>query len=392
MQQTLRTTTAPWHVRRGFTMLEMLVAMTVTLIIVALAAPLYQMQTKAVNNTAGRADATRSAVFAADAAEQDLRNTGVGVFDGQPFIVRAASDAISFNANMVTARRNDIVAVFFDPDADSTALSALTPATSVTLPNSSNTYPSVNYTSNAETISYYTVADTAASPLPGHQMYMLLRRVNRQSPEVVARNLLRSMSGGTPLFTYFRRNASGSLTQLNDAALPIFHSVPRHGSAADTGATAAVDSIAVVRLTAIAVYKDPRGGYTVDTLRRDVRLANQGLLQRAQCGEIPLVPGSPGLTQITLSGLPAVRLVWNASTDETAGERDVEMYAVYRRVAGTTDWGEPLANVPGAGTATLTFVDNTVLPTIQYDYAVSAIDCTPAPSSITPPVTILVTP
>jgi prepilin-type N-terminal cleavage/methylation domain-containing protein len=378
------------RLQRGFTMIEMLVAMTITLVIVALAAPLYMMQTRAVNTTAGRADATRSAAFAADAAEQDLRNTGVGVFDGQPLIVRAANDAVTFNANMVTARANDIVAVFFDPDADSVALGSLTPTTAVTLPNSTNVYPSVLYNSNAETITYYAVADSIPAPLSGHQMYMLLRRVNRQAPEIVARNLMRPLSGGTPLFTYFRRNAGGALTQLNSNSLPVFHSVARHGSAADTGATAAVDSINVVRLTAVAVYRDPRGGYNIDTLRRDIRIANQGLLQRAQCGELPLAPGTPVLTNITLGGLPTVRLVWNASVDESAGERDVEMYAVYRRINGTADWGEPLANVPGAGLASLTFTDNTVTPGTQYNYAITALDCTPAPSSFTPTVSILV--
>ena len=77
----------------GFTTLELLVAMSVTLVIVALAAPLYRAQTSAVNITAGRTDATRSASFAVDAMDQDLRNTGVGVFDGQPLIVRGATNA-----------------------------------------------------------------------------------------------------------------------------------------------------------------------------------------------------------------------------------------------------------------------------------------------------------
>jgi prepilin-type N-terminal cleavage/methylation domain-containing protein len=376
--------------RAGFTMLEMLVAMTVTLVIVGIAAPLYSAQTSSVNRTAGRADATRSAVFAADAAEQDLRNTGVGVFDGQPLVVRAAGDAVSFNANMVTARANDIVAVFFDPDADSVALGGLTPATAVTLPNSTNTYPTVTYNTNAETITYYAVADPAPAPVAGHSMFNLMRRVNRQDAEVVARNLMRSTSGGTPLFTYFKRNASGTLTALPSASLPVFHSVARHGSTADTGATASIDSIAVVRLTAVAVYRDPRGGYSVDTLRRDIRLANQGLLQRAQCGEIPLSPGTPVLLNTTLGGLPAVRVQWGASTDELTGERDVEMYAVYRRINGSLDWGEPLANVPGAGMAILTFVDNAIVPATRYDYALTALDCTPAPSPLTPIATILV--
>lgn len=373
--------------RAGFTMVELIIAMAVTLILVGLAAPLYKAQSRAVNETSGHTDATRSSTFAADAIEQDLRNTGVGVFDGQPLLVRAAADAISFNANMVTARTQDLVAVFFDPDADSTALGALSPSTSVTLPNSSNTYPAASYTSNAETISYYVVTDTGTAPVSGASMVSLRRRVNRQPEEIIARNLMRFT--GQPVFRYFRRNAAGAVSEIPAGSLPIFHSVPRHGTAADTGATAAIDSVAIVGLNLISVYRNPRGGFVVDTLQRNVRIANQGLLQRSQCGESPIAPGAPALNIIVLGGSNAVRLQWAASVDELSGERDVEMYAVYRRVNGGTDWGEPIANVPGAGLPTLIYIDDTGLAGTTYQFAISALDCTPAPSGLSSPVSIL---
>lgn len=379
------------HRRRdsaGFTTIELLIAMSVTLVLVALAAPLYRAQTKAVNNTAGRTDATRSATFAADAMEQDLRNVGVGSYDGQPMLVRVAIDAVSFNANMVTARTNDIVSVFYDPDADSTALGSLNTGTTVTLPNSSTTYPSTSYVSNAETISYYVRADTGTSPIAGGQRVILYRRVNRMPEEIIARNLIQTST--MPAFRYFKRSPAGVLSEITGGALPIFHSTPKHGAAADTGATAAIDSIAVVRLNLISMYKDPRGSYAIDTVTRSIRIANQGLLQRAQCGELPLVPGTPTLSLQLVGGFNAVKLIWNASGDELTGERDVEMYTVYRRLNGTIDWGEPIANVPGAGTATLSFVDNTVVSGATYNYALSALDCTPAPSALTAFSTILV--
>ncbi len=374
--------------RHGVTTIELLVAITVTLIIVAIVAPLYRAQTSSVTRTAGRTDATRSATFAVDAIEQDMRNAGVGVFDGQPLLVRGSVDAVSFNANMVTARTNDLVAVFYDPDADQTALGALQPTTSVTLPNSSVVYPTAAYSSNAETISYYTRADTGASPIAGASRVVLYRKVNRQSEEVIARNLLQTAS--VPMFRYYRRSLSGVLIEITGTALPLYHAAARHASAPDTGATAAIDSVAVVRLSVISMYRDPRGRAIVDTVQRNIRIANQGLLQRAQCGEIPLTPGAPTLSVITLAGLPAVRLAWAASTDELSGERDVEMYAVYRRLSGSIDWGEPLANVPGAGVASLQYIDNTVATGVQYDFAISALDCTPAPSALTAASTILV--
>ncbi len=367
--------------RRGFTTIELLVAMAVTLVLIGLAAPLYRAQSGAVSSTSGRTDASRSSSFAADAIDQDLRNTGVGVFDGQPLMVRVADDAITFNANMVTARTADLAAVFYDPDADSTAVGALSTATSVTLPNSSSTYPTATYVSNAETISYYAVADTGTAPVSGGSMYTLRRRVNRQPEEIIARNLMRF--SGQPIFRYFRRASDGAVSEIPAAQLPLFHSVARHGTAADSGTVARIDSVAIVRLNLISVYRNPRGGAVVDTLQRNVRLANQGLLQRSQCGDLPLAPGAPTLALTLVGGLNAVRITWAASLDELSGERDVEMYAIYRRPFGTVDWGEPLANVPGAGTASLTYTDSAVLPGARYDYALSALDCTPAPSSLT---------
>ncbi|HYW52050.1 MAG TPA: hypothetical protein VE861_15655 [Gemmatimonadaceae bacterium] len=370
------------------TTIELLVAVTITLVIIAVVAPLYRAQTSSVSKTAGRTDATRSATFAVDAVDQDLRNTGVGVFDGQPLIVRGTTDALTFNANMVTARANDLVAVFHDPDADQTALGALTPATQVTLPNSSIVWPTTTYNSNAETISYYTRPDTGASPIPGGQRVVLYRRVNRMAEEVVARNIVKTAA--FPMFRYFKRNLAGVLIEVTGPAMPMYHSVARHGAAADTGAAAAIDSIAVVRLSVISMYKDPRSSAVVDTVQRNIRIANLGLLQRSQCGEVPLTPGAPVATLIVVATLPAVRLVWAASSDELTGERDVEMYAVYRRVNGTTEWGEPLANVPGAGVATLNYVDNTIAPGTTYQYAISALDCTPAPSAFTAATTVTV--
>lgn len=370
------------------TTIELLVAITITLIIIAVVAPLYRAQTSSVSKTAGRTDATRSATFAVDAIEQDLRNAGVGVFDGQPLLVRGSTNALTFNANMVTARVNDLVAVFYDPDADQAALGALTPATQVTLPNSAIVWPTVTYNSNAESISYYTRPDTGVSPIAGGTRVVLYRRVNRQAEEVIARNIVQTSA--FPVFRYYKRSLAGVLIEMTGAAIPLYHSVARHGVAADTGTAAAIDSVAVVRLSVISMYKDQRSNAVVDTVQRNIRIANQGLLQRAQCGEVPLTPGVP-LTNLTvIATLPAVRLVWTASNDELTGERDVEMYAVYRRVNGTVDWGEPLTNVPGAGVATLIYVDNTVEPGIRYDYAISALDCTPAPSALTAFSTILV--
>jgi type II secretory pathway pseudopilin PulG len=374
--------------RAGFTTVELIIAMVVTLVLLGLSAPMYRSQSGAIKNTSGRMDAARSAAYSSDAIEQDLRNAGVGAFDGQPFLVRVADNALSFNADMVTARDNDPIAVFYDPSADSVAVASLRPTAPITLPNSAQTYPAVGYLSNAETINYFITPDTAPSPISGTTLGALYRKVNTMPAQLVSRSIV--LYPSDPIFRYFKRSPSGVLSEVSPAALPQYHSAHRHGAQADTGAGAAIDSIAMVSIKLVTVYANPRGGYSVDTLQRNVRIANQGLLQRAQCGESPLAPGTPTAVTQMLSGRRVVRLQWPASGDELYGERDVEMYAVYRRELGAAVWGEPLANVPGAGVATLSFIDTDVESGTTYQYAVSALDCTPAPSVFTSFVAILV--
>jgi hypothetical protein len=242
--------------------------------------------------------------------------------------------------------------------------------------------------SNAETISYYVKSDTGVSPLTDGERVKLYRRVNRMDEEIVARNLVTTPT--MPVFRYFKRSSTGVLSEYASAALPLYHSASRHGASADTGAVAGVDSISVVRVSLIAFYKDARGKTVIDTVRRNIRIANQGLLQRSQCGDVPLSPGVPILSLVLQGGVNAVRLIWAASTDELAGERDVEMYAIYRRVFGSADWGEPLTNVPGSATPNLEYIDNTVQPAVRYEYAISSLDCTPMPSAPSAASNILV--
>ena len=389
MRHTRRGTSTPApDLRAGFTSIELLVAMVVTLILMSIAAPLYRAQLGSIKDTSGRAEAARSAAFGSDAITQDLRNAGVGAFDGQPVLVRGAQNAISFNADMVTSRVNDPIAVFSDPTADSASVAALRSNSPVTLPNSGQSYPAVSYASNAETISYYITTDTATSPIAGTQLGVLYRRVNALPAQVVSRNIV--LYSGDPIFRYFKRSATGSISEVPGASLPLYHAAPRHGTPADTGAVSLIDSVAIVRVKLVTVFKNPRGGYSVDTLQRNIRIANQGLLQRAQCGEAPLSPGAPTATIQLIAGLNAVQLTWSSSSDELSGERDVEMYAVYRRLQGAATWGEPMVNVPGAGTAVLSYLDNAVSSGDTYEYAITALDCTPVPSPITPLTTILV--
>jgi hypothetical protein len=78
-----------------------------------------------------------------------------------------------------------------------------------------------------------------------------------------------------------------------------------------------------------------------------------------------------------------VRLLWNPSVDEAAGERDITGYNVYYRVAGVPPWqtfmtfpaGLAVYDKPGLNNGSL------AVGTI-YEFAVAAVDCSPSESGL----------
>jgi hypothetical protein len=100
------------------------------------------------------------------------------------------------------------------------------------------------------------------------------------------------------------------------------------------------------------------------------------------------VPQSVSSLTAAVTGGNQVTLTWNPSPDETGGEKDVFQYALFRRKLPNTDWDETLVSVP-AGDPSYSY-DDTSVPSGQYVYAVSAIDCTPAPSALTSSVTVTI--
>ena len=83
--------------RAGFSMIEMIFAVSITVLVFSIAIPFFQAQTRALDAGAGRLDAFQSARYAVARIEADLRSAGGEV--GQPLIVQAAPFAIAFNAN-----------------------------------------------------------------------------------------------------------------------------------------------------------------------------------------------------------------------------------------------------------------------------------------------------
>jgi len=246
--------------RSGFTLLEMIIAMTVMAIALGLTVPFFRTEVQAFGNIAGRDDAQQNARYGVAMIDRELRVAGVGVVDPQPLIVQAAPYAITFNVDLVSRDINDRGAAYYDPDIDANAASSLPRTSKITLPLSLVQYPDSNYNqaagalSDAETVSYWVALDP--DPSAGGT-YALFRRVNALPATVVAKALV--LPTGEPAFRYFKADTLGQLVEIPQNMLPIYHSAAIHNSKADTAKSALTDSIRVVRVRITGQFIDRKG-------------------------------------------------------------------------------------------------------------------------------------
>jgi hypothetical protein len=220
----------------------------------------------------------------------------------------------------------------------------------------------------AETISFWVAADTGKD-FAGR--YALYRRVNKMAPTIVARGLV-IRPGDPPPFTYTILNALGQPISIPGASLPAFH-VAQHGSPADTGKASLTDSVRSVRVHLVGTYYGTRGDSSFRAVDMGIRLMNAGLLQLATCGEAPVF-GQTVTATYTTTPTTKVTVAFTPAFDEKSGEKDVERYAIYRRLSTATAFGDPITSIP-AGQASYSYADATIQPGISYVYAVAAQDC-----------------
>ncbi|MDQ6831542.1 MAG: hypothetical protein M3081_21990 [Gemmatimonadota bacterium] len=358
-------------------MIEMLIAMSIMVLIFSMALPFFKAQTRTLTDYGGRLDAQQNARFAFNTIDRELRVAGVGVLDLQPMLVQADSLAVTFNADLVSRDSGDASAIYYNPSVLPSLSTSLLLANQVTLPRSSRTYPAQNYISGsnpsfAETISFYMASDVSTGR---SDLYQLMRRVNDGTPRIVAKNVV-LRSGDAPVFRYFRDSA-GSLAEIPRTVLPLYH-VAVHGGPLDTGRVSWLDSIRVVRISFTGLYVDPKLGDVTRKVEGSIRLLNIGLQNKTTCGDVPISSALAGITQ---NNPPGVVLTWTASPDQAGGEKDVERYAIYRRVNGTTAWGDPFVSVPATGTI-YSYTDTQVIPGQRWDYGLVAQDCTPVNSTM----------
>lgn len=364
--------------RAGFTLLEMMLSISIMLIVFAIAVPAFRTQLRAMGTHAGRMDAQQNVRFAVSTLDRELRIAGAGVPDKQPFVVQADPYAITINADLATrdtaAEGGAFGAVYFDPDLPAGSTMSLTPTNAITLPLSTVTYPTTTYyrgtgpQSAAETISFWVAPDGSSG---SNGRYALYRRVNALPVDTVARGLM--LDPAKPAFTYTAMDPStGNLYTVAATSLPAFH-VQQHGAPNDTARSAITDAIRSVHVHLIGTFVERNGSVTQRVADSDIRLLNAGLLNHATCGDAPVFGST--VTATYTSGPPRqVVVAWSRAVDEAGGERDVERYLIYRRAATAATFDEPIASIP-AGQTSYQFADTQIASGDQWVYAVAASDC-----------------
>jgi len=382
--------------QRGMTLPELMIALIVFGLIISSALSALLSQSRGFRLGSERMDALQNLRFTANALELDLRTVGSNVPDNQPFLIFIDEDVIAFNADYATNVANDVWAVYYDPDVPLGSVTALTTATTITIPHTGIVYPAASYqaiggvgNSPAETIVFFFDPDSSTAR---NDDFALFKQINQDSPELVARNLLQT--GGRPFFSYFReRTPPSAPTRIEPVAtglLPWYHSVPQHGSAADTGTASRIDSVRAVQVSFTTTNGRTGADERLRSLERLVWLPNAGLEVKRSCGDEPILGGNLTAVGGTLpGGEPVVTLTWGQAVDETAGENDVARYVIWRRPVAQPDWGDPFLSIP-AGQVTYTYEDQNVASGDQYYYALAAQDCTPSLSPMALSVLITV--
>lgn len=367
--------------RAGFTLIEMMMAVLLTMLVFAVTIPFFRSQTNALDGGAGRLDAMQNARFAQSTIDRELRLAGGAA--GQPIIVQAAPFAVTFNVDLVTTQTSDPDATYYNPNADTLAVESWLPARAKTLPTSAVTYPTVEYfdgngfQSHAETISYFLYPDSSSGRT---DLYTLYRRVNDRDSTVIAHSLW-IPADTNYFFQYSRTDSAGNIKSIPQATLPIYWN-----TAGDWA-----DSLRIVQMRISGLYHDVKKNLDITrTVYQSTRLLNAGMLKQNICGSNPLPAGTVTATQLDSTGatwfsgdanpLTEVQVVFNASPEETAGLKDISSYVVERTLQGTTNW-QVLGNQPAYGQVSYTFNDFTI-QTGTWIYGAVAVNCSPSYSTV----------
>lgn len=343
--------------------MEMMVAMTITMIVFAITLPFVRAQTRSLGSTAGRMDADQVARFAMRAIEQDLRRAA-GEF-GQPTIVAAGPMLLSFNANIRRADSLDTSAL--ETEVLGYAAGAAWPLSrAAAIPTTARLYPTADYlnadgdTTRTETLSYFLLADTV-SPKP--DTYILYRQFNDQTPLELIDGLY--LPGSQVFFTYYR-NASGLL-----AAMP--------GDSVMFWTAPSMSQLRTIGLRASGIYVNKYdGSETVRTIETRVTLPVSLSTTVVACAASP-TPPTAGMSVAASAAPRGATLTWDKSAMDSGDPDDALHYIVERRSSGGS-W-VVIGVVNAAGENDYTLLDPRPAASGSFEYGVRVLGCGGATSS-----------
>lgn len=379
---------------RGFTFVELLVAMTIFIVVLGGALSFVNMQMRGFNKGSEQMSILQNLSYGADNLESQLRTTGANTADAQPPVVYAGVNSFSFNANYVSNDAADLFAVYIDPDAPSAQTDALRQAGQIAIPGSSPAfvYPTTNYddgggvNSSAETITLFFTPDTETTRTDD---YTLMRQVNNQSAEVLIRKVLPD-STNLPFFRYYKARVTAVgippiLTMVPNTELPLRHNLATHGDLPDSASR--IDSLRAVLVSYIVTNGETGAKERQERISLRIPLPNMGLRQLKVCGSEPILSQALVAVPDPTPGVYNVRLSWLPAFDESSGERDVVRYVLWRRKPADP-WPDPLTSI-AAGQANYLYIDQNLDPNTTYQYRLAAQDCSPKLS--TPTITTVLT-
>lgn len=351
----------------GFTVVEIIVAMALTLAVFAITLPFVRAQTNALGTSAGRLDADQIARYAQRAIDRDLRLAAAD--PGQPLLVWAGPMAIAFNANLVASDTLDPGAAEVVDGAPTTLAESWRLSAASALPLTTTTYPTRDHLDAAgaisrnETVQYFLRADTISGR---NDIYVLYRRVNARDSVQVVRNL--HVPADSAFFSY-SRPVAGALTRIAASRLPLGWD------------STVVDSVRAVGIRAAGYYRDrTTGRETIRTVQWTTVIPNAKDRVAGGCGAAPAAPTSVTVSKQSSSTGYYIRVTWWSSTDDTGGESDVSHYLIRTRAEGDSTW-ESVGGIPARRVTSYRFDHHFPLRLGAVKYGVVAVDCA-GPSAI----------
>lgn len=390
--------------RRGVTLIEMLIAMTVFSLVMASTLSFLSKQGKGLDRNSTDMGMLQNLSFAGSLLEQEIRLAGANVPFKQPGVIYAGANTIVFNADYAS-NVDSLYAVYYNPGLPSGQINALTPAQRFALPGTSPAYmypDSLYYASGvsaiispAETIAWFFQLDASTAPAND---YTLMRQVNNAAPEVVIRNVI--LTPGRAFYRYYYKRvpssgtSASSLDTVPASWMPVIHTQGVHGGPNDINAAARADSLAMVEVAFTVTNGLTGTNFRSRAISFMVPLPNLAVKKVTSCGDAPILGSSLNANWVinTATSPPDTTMVlsWARAVDDVGGESDVRAYIIWRRPIGSSTWPDPIATV-AAGASSPTFADESAVTGAPgYQYALAAQDCTPslsAMTSVTAPLT-----